>query len=67
MQKRTLTRFDEIVRVFRKYDFDKLLGKTTRNHLNPFKNDDDNRALLEDDFPDKSYRMSYVCNDKHKA
>lgn len=53
MQKRTLTRFDEIVRVFRKYDFDKLLGKTTRNHLNPFKNDDDNRALLEDDFPEK--------------
>ncbi len=53
MQKRTLTRFDEIVRVFRKYDFDKLLGKTTRNHLNPFKNDDDNKALLEDDFPEK--------------
>ena len=52
MQKRTLTRFDEIVRVFRKYDFDKLLGKTTRNHLNPFKNDDDNKALLEDDFPE---------------
>ena len=53
MQKRTLTRFDEIVRVFRKYGFDKLLGKTTRNHLNPFKNDDDNKALLEDDFPEK--------------
>ncbi len=53
MKKRTLTRFDEIVRIFRKYGFDKILGKTTRNHLNPFKSDDDNKALLEDDFPEK--------------
>ena len=33
MQRRTLSRFDEILKVFRKYDFDKFLGQTTRNKI----------------------------------
>ena len=42
MQRRTLSRFDEILKVFRKYDFDKFLGQTTRKKISPFRSDADN-------------------------
>ena len=38
MQRRTLSRFDEIIKILRKYDFDKVLGQTTRNKISPFRN-----------------------------
>ena len=53
MQRRTLSRFDEILKVFRKYDFDKVLGQTTRNKISPFRSDADNKELLKDDFPER--------------
>ena len=53
MQRRTLSRFDEIIKVFRKYDFDKFLGQTTRNKISPFRSDADNKELLKDDFPER--------------
>ncbi len=51
MERRTLSRFDEIIRIFRKYDFDKVLGQTTRNKISPFRNEVDNKELLKEDFP----------------
>ncbi|WP_407463106.1 ABC1 kinase family protein [Methanobrevibacter sp.] len=51
MQRRTLSRFDEIIKIFRKYDFDKVLGQTTRNKISPFRNEADNKELLKEDFP----------------
>lgn len=53
MQRRTLSRFDEIIKVFRKYDFDKFLGQTTRNKISPFRSDADNKELLKEDFPER--------------
>ena len=53
MQRRTLSRFDEIITVFRKYDFDKFLGQTTRNKISPFRSDADNKELLKEDFPER--------------
>ena len=53
MHRRTLSRFDEIIKVFRKYDFDKVLGQTTRNKISPFRSDADNKELLKDDFPER--------------
>lgn len=53
MQRRTLSRFDEIIKIFRKYDFDKVLGQTTRNKISPFRSDADNKELLKDDFPER--------------
>ena len=53
MQRRTLSRFDEIIKVFRKYDFDKFLGQTTRNKISPFRSDSDNKELLKEDFPER--------------
>ena len=53
MQIRTLSRFDEILKIFRKYDFDKLLGQTTRNKISPFRSDADNKELLKEDFPER--------------
>ncbi|MBP5784699.1 MAG: AarF/ABC1/UbiB kinase family protein [Methanobrevibacter sp.] len=53
MQRRTLSRFDEIIKVFRKYDFDKVLGQTTRNKISPFRSDADNKELLKEDFPER--------------
>ena len=53
MQRRTLSRFDEILKVFRKYDFDKFLGQTTRNKISPFRSDADNKELLKEDFPER--------------
>ena len=53
MQRRTLSRFDEILKIFRKYDFDKLLGQTTRNKISPFRSDADNKELLKEDFPER--------------
>ena len=51
MQRKTLSRFDEIIKIFRKYDFDKVLGQTTRNKISPFRNEADNKELLKEDFP----------------
>ena len=51
MQRRTLSRFDEIIKILRKYDFDKVLGQTTRNKISPFRNEADNKELLKEDFP----------------
>ena len=51
MQRRTLSRFDEIINILRKYDFDKVLGQTTRNKISPFRNEADNKELLKEDFP----------------
>ena len=51
MQIRTLSRFDEILKTFRKYDFDKVLGQTTRNKISPFRSEADNKELLKEDFP----------------
>ena len=53
MQRRTLSRFDEIIKIFRKYAFDKVLGQTTRNKISPFRSDADNKELLKDDFPER--------------
>ena len=53
MQRRTLSRFDEIIKIFRKYDFDKFLGQTTRNKISPFRSDADNKELLKEDFPER--------------
>ena len=53
MQRRTLSRFDEIIKIFRKYDFDKVLGQTTRNKISPFRNEADNKELLKEDFPER--------------
>ena len=53
MQRRTLSRFDEILKVFRKYDFDKFLGQTTRNKISPFRSDADSKELLKEDFPER--------------
>ncbi len=53
MQRRTLSRFDEILKVFRKYDFDNFLGQTTRNKISPFRSDADNKELLKEDFPER--------------
>ena len=53
MQIKTLSRFDEILKIFRKYDFDKLLGQTTRNKISPFRSDADNKELLKEDFPER--------------
>lgn len=53
MQRRTLSRFDEIIKIFRKYDFDKVLGQTTRNKISPFRSDADNKELLKEDFPER--------------
>ncbi len=53
MQRRTLSRFDEIIKIFRKYDFDKVLGQTTRNKISPFRSGADNKELLKDDFPER--------------
>ena len=53
MQRKTLSRFDEIIKVFRKYDFDKVLGQTTRNKISPFRSDADNKELLKEDFPER--------------
>ena len=53
MQRRTLSRFDEILKTFRKYDMDKVLGQTTRNKISPFRTDADNKELLKEDFPER--------------
>ena len=53
MQRKTLSRFDEILRVFRKYDIDKVLGQTTRNKISPLRSDADNKELLKEDFPER--------------
>ena len=53
MQRKTLSRFDEIIKVFRKYDFDKVLGQTTRNKISPFRSEEDNKELLKEDFPER--------------
>ena len=53
MQRRTLSRFDEIIKILRKYDFDKVLGQTTRNKISPFRNEADNKELLKEDFPER--------------
>ena len=53
MQRKTLSRFDEILRVFRKYGIDKVLGQTTRNKISPFRSDADNKELLKEDFPER--------------
>lgn len=57
MERKTLSRFDEIVKIFRKYGFAKLLGQTTRNRLNPFKSDEDNKELLSEDLPERLRMM----------
>ena len=53
MQRKTLSRFDEIIKILRKYDFDKVLGQTTRNKISPFRNEADNKELLKEDFPER--------------
>ena len=53
IQRRTLSRFDEIIKILRKYDFDKVLGQTTRNKISPFRSDADNKELLKEDFPER--------------
>ena len=53
MQRKTLSRFDEIIKVFRKYDFDKVLGQTTRNKISPFRSEEANKELLKEDFPER--------------
>ena len=53
MQRKTLSRFDEILRVFRKYDIDKVLGQTTRNKISPFRSGAENKELLKEDFPER--------------
>ena len=53
MQRKTLSRFDEILRVFRKYGIDKVLGQTTRNKISPLRSDADNKELLKEDFPER--------------
>ncbi|MBQ2962883.1 AarF/ABC1/UbiB kinase family protein [Methanobrevibacter sp.] len=53
MQRKTLSRFDEILKIFRKYDFDKVLGQTTRNKISPFRSEADNKELLKDDLPER--------------
>ena len=53
MQRKTLSRFDEIIKVFRKYDFDKVLGQTTRNKISPFRSEEENKELLKEDFPER--------------
>lgn len=51
MQRKTLSRFDEIVKILRKYDMDKVLGQTTRNKISPFRSGSENKELLKEDFP----------------
>ena len=53
MERKTLSRFDEILKTFRKYGFDKLLGQTTRNKLSPFKSSEANKELLKEDLPER--------------
>ena len=53
MQIRTFSRFDEILRIFRKYGMDKVLGQTTRNKISPLRSDADNKELLREDFPER--------------
>ena len=53
MRRKTLSRFDEIIKIFRKYDFDKVLGQTTRNRISPFRSEADNKELLKEDFPER--------------
>ena len=53
MQRKTLSRFDEILRIFRKYDIDKVLGQTTRNKISPFRSGAENKELLKEDFPER--------------
>ena len=53
MERKTLSRFDEILRTFRKYGFDKLLGQTTRNRISPFKSSEANKELLKEDLPER--------------
>ena len=53
MQRKTFSRFDEIVKTLRKYDIDKVLGQTTRNKISPFRNEGDNKELLKEDFPER--------------
>ena len=53
MQRKTLSRFDEIIKTFRKYDIDKVLGQTTRNKISPLRSDADNKELLKEDFPER--------------
>ena len=53
MQRRTFSRFDEILRIFRKYGMDKVLGQTTRNKISPLRSDADNKELLREDFPER--------------
>ena len=53
MQRKTLSRFDEIIKTFRKYGIDKVLGQTTRNKISPFRSDADNKELLKEDFPER--------------
>lgn len=53
MQRKTLSRFDEILKIIRKYDFDKVLGQTTRNKISPFRSEGENKELLKEDFPER--------------
>ena len=53
MQRKTLSRFDEILKIFRKYGMDKVLGQTTRNKISPFRSDAENKELLKEDFPER--------------
>ena len=53
MQRKTLSRFDEILKIFRKYGMDKVLGQTSRNKISPFRSDAENKELLKEDFPER--------------
>ena len=53
MQRKTISRFDEILKTFRKYGMDRFLGQTTRNKISPFRSEGDNKELLKEDFPER--------------
>ena len=58
MQRKTLSRFDEILKIFRKYGMDKVLGQTSRNKISPFRSDAENKELLKEDFPER-FRLMF--------
>ena len=53
--RKTIRRFNEIVKIFRKYGFDNLLGQNSIDKYLPFSKNkvDPSEEMLEDDFPER--------------
>ena len=53
MDKQTKERLGEIREVLKKYGFDKILGQTAINKINPRKDEEDSIFLMDDEIPEK--------------